>query len=51
MMEIEGAVVTIDAMGCQRAIAEKILSKKAHLDAALRHTWYSVDREEPVHVS
>jgi predicted transposase YbfD/YdcC len=29
MMEIEGAVITIDAMGCQRAIAEKILSKKA----------------------
>jgi predicted transposase YbfD/YdcC len=29
MMEIEGAVITIDAMGCQRAIAEKILGKKA----------------------
>ncbi len=29
MMEIEGAVVTIDAMGCQRVIAEKILDKKA----------------------
>ena len=29
MLEIEGAVVTIDAMGCQRAIAEKILAKKA----------------------
>lgn len=29
MMEIEGAVVTIDAMGCQRAIAELILKKKA----------------------
>ena len=29
MMEIEGAVVSIDAMGCQRAIAEKILGKKA----------------------
>ncbi|MGN0852478.1 MAG: ISAs1 family transposase [Kiritimatiellia bacterium] len=29
MMEIEGAVVTIDAMGCQRAIAEQILKKKA----------------------
>ena len=29
LMEIEGAVVTIDAMGCQRAISEKILGKKA----------------------
>jgi predicted transposase YbfD/YdcC len=29
MMEIEGAVITIDAMGCQRAIAETILKKKA----------------------
>jgi len=29
MLEIEGAVVTIDAMGCQRAIAELILKKKA----------------------
>jgi predicted transposase YbfD/YdcC len=29
MMGIEGAVITIDAMGCQRAIAETILKKKA----------------------
>jgi len=29
MMAIEGAVVTIDAMGCQRAIARKIKDKKA----------------------
>src|ERR1700676_4443074 len=29
MMAIEGAVVTIDAMGCQRAIAKKITDKKA----------------------
>jgi predicted transposase YbfD/YdcC len=29
MMEVEGAVITIDAMGCQRAIIEKILGKKA----------------------
>ena len=29
MMAIEGAVVTIDAMGCQRAIAKKIKDKKA----------------------
>jgi predicted transposase YbfD/YdcC len=29
MLAIEGAVVTIDAMGCQRAIARKIMDKKA----------------------
>src|SRR5260370_15435386 len=29
MMAIEGAIVTIDAMGCQRDIAAKILEKKA----------------------
>jgi predicted transposase YbfD/YdcC len=29
MLAIEGAIVTIDAMGCQRAIARKILDKKA----------------------
>ena len=29
MLVIEGAIVTIDAMGCQRNIAQKILDKKA----------------------
>jgi predicted transposase YbfD/YdcC len=29
LLAIEGAIVTIDAMGCQRAIARKILDKKA----------------------
>jgi predicted transposase YbfD/YdcC len=36
MMEIEGAVVTIDAMGCQRAIAKKITDKKADYIIALK---------------
>ena len=36
MMEIEGAVVTIDAMGCQRAIAKKIRDKKADYIIALK---------------
>ena len=36
MMAIEGAVVTIDAMGCQRAIAEKIRDKKADYILALK---------------
>ena len=29
MLVIEGAIITIDAMGCQRAIAQKIIEKKA----------------------
>ena len=29
LLEIEGAIITIDAMGCQRKIAQKILDKKA----------------------
>ena len=36
MLDIEGAIVTIDAMGCQRAIAQKILNKKAHYILALK---------------
>ena len=36
MMEIEGAVVTIDAMGCQRNIAQKIIDKKADYILALK---------------
>ena len=36
MMAIEGAVVTIDAMGCQRAIARKIKDKKADYIIALK---------------
>jgi predicted transposase YbfD/YdcC len=29
MLMVEGAIITIDAMGCQRAIARKIIDKKA----------------------
>ena len=36
MMAIEGAVVTIDAMGCQRDIAKKIIGKKADYILALK---------------
>jgi hypothetical protein len=36
MMAIEGAIVTIDAMGCQREIAEQILTKKADYVLALK---------------
>jgi predicted transposase YbfD/YdcC len=36
MLAIDGAVVTIDAMGCQRAIAQKIIDKKADYILALK---------------
>jgi predicted transposase YbfD/YdcC len=36
MMSIEGAVVTIDAMGCQRDIATKIIEKDADYILALK---------------
>jgi predicted transposase YbfD/YdcC len=36
MMAIEGAIVTIDAMGCQRDIAQKVIDKKADYVLALK---------------
>ena len=36
MLAIEGAIVTIDAMGCQRGIAEQILNKNADYVLALK---------------
>jgi predicted transposase YbfD/YdcC len=36
LLSIEGAFVTIDAMGCQRAISEKIINKKAHFILGLK---------------
>jgi predicted transposase YbfD/YdcC len=36
LLAIEGAVVTIDAMGCQRAIAQKIIDKRADYILALK---------------
>lgn len=36
MLDIEGAIVTIDAMGCQRKIARKIIDKKADYVLALK---------------
>src|SRR5215813_9688652 len=35
MLAIEGAIVTIDAMGCQREIAQKVVEKKADYVLAL----------------
>ncbi len=36
MLAIEGAIVTLDAMGCQREIAKKIVDKKADYVLALK---------------
>jgi len=36
MLVIEGAIITIDAMGCQRGIAQKILEKNADYVLALK---------------
>src|SRR6478752_10781873 len=36
MLAIEGAIVTLDAMGCQRDIAQKIIDKKADYVLALK---------------
>jgi predicted transposase YbfD/YdcC len=36
MLAIEGAIVTIDAMGCQREIARKVIEKKADYVLALK---------------
>ena len=36
MMAIEGAIVTVDAMGCQRDIAQQILDQKADYVLALK---------------
>jgi predicted transposase YbfD/YdcC len=36
MLAIEGAIVTIDAIGCQRDIAQKIIDKKADYVLALK---------------
>ena len=36
MLAIDGAIVTIDAMGCQRAIARKIIDKRADYVLALK---------------
>jgi predicted transposase YbfD/YdcC len=35
-LDLEGAIVTLDAMGCQKAIADKILERKANYVLALK---------------
>jgi predicted transposase YbfD/YdcC len=51
MMAIEGAVVTIDAMGCQRSIAKKIISKKADYIIALKGNQGTLNEDVKVFVA
>ena len=36
LLAIEGAIITIDATGCQRDIAQKVVEKKADCVLALK---------------
>jgi predicted transposase YbfD/YdcC len=51
MLAIEGAVVTIDAMGCQRAIAAKIRDKKADYILALKGNQTSLHEDVALFVA
>jgi predicted transposase YbfD/YdcC len=51
MLAIEGAIVTIDAMGCQRDIAQTILDKKADYVLALKGNQGSLRADVEVFVT
>lgn len=51
MMALEGAIVTIDAMGCQREIAGKIIDKKADYVLALKGNQGSLRADVELFVS
>lgn len=44
-LELTGALVTIDAIGCQRAIAEKIRARKADYLLGLKDNWPALAAE------
>jgi predicted transposase YbfD/YdcC len=51
MLAVEGAIITIDAMGCQRAIAQKILDKKADYVFGLKGNQGSLREDVEVFVA
>jgi len=51
MLAIDGAIVTIDAMGCQRAIAAKIRDKKADYLLALKGNQTSLHEDVALFVA
>lgn len=51
LIGVEGAIVTIDAMGCQRAIAQKVLDKKADCIFGLKGNQGSLREDVDVFVA
>jgi len=51
MLAIEGAIITIDAMGCQRGIAQKVIEKKADYVLALKGNQGSLREDVEVFVA
>ena len=51
LLAIEGAIVTIDAMGCQRDIAQKIIDKKADYVLALKGNQGSLREDVEIFVA
>lgn len=51
LLTIEGAIVTIDAMGCQRGIAQKIVDKKADYILALKGSQGSLRKDVDLFVA
>jgi predicted transposase YbfD/YdcC len=51
MLVVEGAIITIDAMGCQRAIAQKIIEKKADYVFGLKGNQGSLREDVEVFVA
>ena len=51
MLTIDGAIVTIDAMGCQRDIAHKIIDKKADYVLALKGNQGSLREDVEIFVA
>ena len=51
MLAIDGAIVTIDAMGCQRDIAQKIIDKKADYVLALKGNQSALHEDVDVFVA
>ena len=45
LVDIHGDIVTIDAMGCQKAIAEKIISKNADYVLALKNNQHKLHED------
>lgn len=57
MLDIENSIITLDAMGCQREIAEQIIQQKAGyilalkgnhsgMQAELEAWWHKMERED-----